>query len=252
VPLGFDGNFGPDGNWATIIRRVLPTIRQDGSWQVHLEDNIIRLHRLFHLVATDLGISIFNGVSFAEIGLQLPPNATYDNYIAYRPPNGISRDSILRALRQETAHSRQCDVDHRLGYLFAYCHALGHAQATSHRMNTCFSHSRNNAGHWCFGLLLARYTDGQTTPDVIDRSFVDLIRRNENGQATFDGTPIEGLDPFGEVLTYVQDTWIVDVDCYCREDEDAQCHVCSCECREGGDELCRTCQQFARRNQRNR
>ncbi len=251
VPFGYgDGNFGPDGNWASITRRLHYTINPEGVWQVSLEGTVIKLHRLIHLVATQLEISIFNGVSFADIGLQIPPNATYDNYIAYHPPNGRSIQSIVRALRQGAAHSRRCDVDHRLGYAYAYCHALGHSQATSHRMNTCFIHSRCKAGHWCFGLLLAAYTDGETTPDEIDHSFVDLIGRNENGVATFDGVPIQDLNPF-EVLTYVQDMWIVDVDCYCRRNGGEECHVCLCRCEEDDDELCRTCLAFARRNQRN-
>lgn len=251
APFGYgDGDFGPNGNWAPVMRRVLPHNNQDGHLQLALEGQTIKLHRLIHLVANFLGITIFNGVSFQDIDLPIPPVGAYDNYIAYRPPNGLSDDSVLRALRQDTAHSRQCDVDHRLGYFFAYCHALGHSQATSHRMNICFIHSRRKAGHWCFGLLLAAYTDGRTTPDVIDRSFVDRIGRNEGGVATFDGTPIQGLNPF-EVLTYVEDAWIVDVDCYCRRlNEGQECHACSCTCQEGG-ELCATCLAFARRNQGN-
>jgi len=45
-----------------------------------------------------------------------------------------------------------------LGYHFVYCNGLGHVQPVSHHMNHCFVHVRRNAGHWCFGLHLSKYT----------------------------------------------------------------------------------------------
>lgn len=248
VLLALDGFRDQDGRWSRIIRQLKNTHR-NGMRTVELNDveqesrnHSFRLHRFTHMLAFDYGITIFNDGMLEAIGLDAPA-AGYEAHVAYRPPGGMMMHSIRKQIRVDRRrHSLRCDVDHRLGYLFAYCNGLAHCQATSHRMNTCFSYVRRKSGHWCFGLVLSRYTDGQTT-NPIDTRFVDRISW-EGGVVTFDREPIVGLDPF-TVLPVVDNNWLSRVDCYCNEMRGVnRCHVCRCTCTDEEDELCPLCQEF--------
>ncbi len=228
-------------------------------WKVTLNDptpnagtnHCISLHRLILSLANYLEITVFNEGTLERLGIEFPSGRTYDNTIAFRPyQNKKFARSVMTALRVSKRHSKQCDGDHRLGYFYLYCHALGHCQATSHRMNSCFNHVRKKAGHWCFGLLLSEYTAGHVTNDV-DTTFFDKVTLDE-GRVLFDGSTIKETDLFD--LLPMNDDWFTggaDVDCYCNDTErckDGKCFVCcynedDCFCDDlAGDVKCWVCQ----------
>jgi len=130
---------------------------------------MMSLHQFVGRVAMNYDVSIFADGALEELGIILPEGVTYDNIFAYRPidqPSSNEKRSIVRELRVGDAHSRQCDIDHRLGRDYRHLHSILFAQPTNHRMNICFIHSRVNEGHWCCGLQVMRYRGGVESSEV--------------------------------------------------------------------------------------
>ena len=62
--------------------------------------------------------------------------------------------------------SETSDVDHRRGRDQEWLDGALTAQGTSHRMNICFKHTRRNAGHWCFCLMVMKYDGGRKSSKI--------------------------------------------------------------------------------------
>jgi hypothetical protein len=190
------------------------------------ESKPYKLHRFVQIIAIMYGMSIFAEGMLERLHLSLPDKKRYDDFVVYRPLDGHTAESILRDLRVGVAHSRQCDVDHRLGSTKArYLHGLLYAAPISHRMNMCFIYTRKTAGHWCFGLLISKYSGGKKTTSV-SHKFLKRIKIVDD-KPTFDKATIEGIDPFTFLPPLIKD-WIIDVDCYCSSMKKGKslCDIC--------------------------
>ena len=151
-----------------------------GEFQLAIDDptravlhHCFSLHPFVLIVAANHALSIFGDGVLAQLGVNIQEQGpSYDRYIEYRPLSSKSEsNSIINALRVGKAHSEQCDGDHRMGRDMRYLHGLLYCALTSHRMNTCFGHSRKNAGHWCAGAHIMKYNGGvESSPefDIID------------------------------------------------------------------------------------
>jgi len=176
-----------------------------GEFQVVIDDPTrdslhytFRLHRFVLIVAANHGLSIFGDGVLAQLGVNIQEQGpSYDRYIEYRPLSSKSEsNSIINALRVGNAHSKECDGDHRMGRDMRYLHGLLYCALTSHRMNSCFSYSRKNAGHWCAGAHIMKYNGGvESSPefdiiDSIDSMTFPTGEEVRNG-VVFDGSNLE-------------------------------------------------------------
>jgi hypothetical protein len=195
-----------EGLPASLIR---PLVLQDnqkeepGHIRVNLEAPSHRnedqaqfqLHRLVHMVAHHYGITIFADGMLERVGVKLPPDTTYDQYITYKPRKS-RRASVDKFLREDdNLRSKRCDVDHRLGKDRRYLHGLLYSQPISHRMNICFRYVREDAGDWCFGLHIGAYNGGVESPTAIDDTYVPSVVGNE---VLFNEEQIDETNPFHE------------------------------------------------------
>ena len=104
-------------------------------------------------------------------------------------------------------------------------------------MNICFIHIRKNAGHWCFGLMIVKYVDGNQS-FFDDRTLAesirtmqfpssDEVRQGQTTTAIID--ELMELDPL-EILPVVKAPWEVvssKTDCYCsRLQGRTRCDIC--------------------------
>jgi len=218
-----------------IMREVAYTCRKDDpGYQITISQSNFTLHRFIGIAANSLGISIHAEGVLEKLGIALK-GTTYDDIFAYRPLNNSSEAAtIARALRVGDAHSRQCDIDHWYGRQLRSNNSILMCGATSHRHNICLTYARKNAGHWCNGLIIGKYVDGNKCPDVTNPGQVVLavpedilIQFPTADGAKFDGSieidgsderrklqeidPLRDLDPIKP-----SDIGLDDVDCDCK------------------------------------
>jgi ubiquitin len=161
--------------------------------------NSVTLHRLVAIVAEEKGLSIFHEGVLGNLGVNLPEGGNYDRYFEYIPV-GITKRAIMREASVGGMYSNQCDVDHRAGRDRRHLNGLLNCAPTSHRMNTCFSHTRKKADHWCCGLTYMEYKGGNESTKGILSSFLDDINLLslhdiEDGKE-FDSSKVGELDLF--------------------------------------------------------
>ena len=157
------GGYGVPLYGNNIIREISYTDHSNPLDErvIGINDHTFTLHRFVAIVAANYGFTIFEDGVLDELGLDLR-GRRYDEYIAYRAAR-TTWGSIYKSLRVGDVHSRQCDVDHRAGRDLRHLDGLLHAAYTSHRMNICYHHARENAGHWCCGCEIMTYAGGNVS-----------------------------------------------------------------------------------------
>ena len=249
---------GGDGIPITPIKDAKPQIFRELAYTSYAKDpgrldvcpddptrkgayHTFQLHRFVALIANHHEINIFGDGVLSDLGIEFAEGNKYDHHFAYRPLRSNDEASMIaRALRVGDAHSRQCDVDHRRGRDKRWLHGILFAHPTSHRMNTCLSHCRKNAEHWCFGLQIYPYKGGVESTertgtalpkDLVFPTWKQVLKEGN----TFDGAkqlrkfnlvpvpPLRDLVPIKP-----EDVGLDDVDCECSSLKKGQtkCHVC--------------------------
>ena len=139
-------------------------------------------HRLLAIVSAAHGLTLHRPHDrvgkniFHVLGMNIPDDFNYDRWFEYNTDTYVMTIAIQSDIKAGSAHAKQCDVDHRFGRDKLYLNTLLYAQATSHRMNQCFSYVRKNAGHWCFGLLDMKYVDGNNSSEVTESQALTIAK----------------------------------------------------------------------------
>ena len=177
--------------FGTFIMRELSQARRikKGLYQfnVHLtlksgKQFTVTNHRLLAMVSAAHGLTLHSPHDrvgkniFLVLGMKVPPDFNYDRLFEYNTDSYDMRKTINNDIKAGLAHAKQCDVDHRFGRDKLYLNTLLYAQATSHRMNTCFSQVRKIAGHWCFGLLDMKYNGGNKSSKVTESQALTIAK----------------------------------------------------------------------------
>ena len=229
-----------DGLEKRILREVSTTLREVSTTLLTSEASLptyqtmlkksgggqytFTLHRLIAIVAGNYKLTVFTNETILEtLGVR---TKNYDRNFEYRQSGEQSYRSLIRELRSGTEKSSECDIDHRAGRDKRHLNCLLHSQATSHKMNTCFSHVRKNARHWCFGLLVMSYRDGNESGSRKEcRELADISDNFPSAVQVEAGKSYSNTDLLEclpcNILTEVEKWVTQDVECYCdklRED----------------------------------
>ena len=174
-----------------IIRELAYTQQDKHTLQVHVravgetKAHTIMLHRFVSIVAANHGMSVVKDGAIASLGLEIPADSdgisNYDRHFEYHTDT-VTLDSIMRALRVGDRHSTGCDWDHNGGRDHRHLHGLLYGLETSHRLNICYRFVRENAGHWCNGLQIMEYTNGQVSHDVTLSTVLDDMKFPTSGE----------------------------------------------------------------------
>lgn len=254
VVVGY-GALLPNGNIIREIAYTSDTHSGNGDRKFQLSNpeggkpHIFTLHRFVLIVASCHGFSIFEVGALQKLDINLPEGHALDEYIGYHPPKRSSSAEaikIMRKLRVESAHSQQCDGEHRMGRCYRFLDSNLFCALISHRMNICFIFMRKNAGHWCCGCEIMPYNGGldvDTGGSVVDFNSMEQMPKlkvlnfpsaDEIREGTADTTALAALprlDPL-TVLQRVEKPWLSiskEVDCSCnllREINGERCEVC--------------------------